>query len=81
MAAGLEHLGKKRLGDTDDIFLVTEAHLDIYLGELRLTVGTKVFVAETFGDLEIAVKATHHQQLFEKLRRLGKGVEFAFMNT
>ena len=53
----------------------TNAGFDINLGKLRLPVGTQVFVAETLGDLVIAIHTGHHQQLLEKLRGLGKREE------
>ena len=40
-----------------------EGHLNIALGELRLTVCTQVLVAETFYNLEVTVHARYHQQL------------------
>ena len=54
----------------DNILLFNETHFAVDLRKLRLTVSTKVFVAETFHDLEITVETAHHQQLFECLRRL-----------
>ena len=65
----------------DNILLFNETHFAVDLRKLRLTVGTKVFVAETFHDLEVAVETTHHQQLFESLRRLRKCVELALVHT
>ena len=70
-------MGDHALHQGDDVFLVAKAHLHIDLGELRLTVGAQVFVAEAFDDLVIAVHAGHHEQLFEELRRLRQGVELA----
>ena len=54
-----------------------ERGLDIELGEFRLAVGAQVFVAEAFGDLEVAVEAGDHQQLLEQLRRLRQREELA----
>ena len=64
---GLEDLFRQG----DDILLVHEAHLDIKLGELRLAVGTEVFIAVAAGDLVVTLHAGNHQQLLEQLRRLG----------
>ncbi len=50
-------------------------HLDIDLAELGLPVGAQVFVAKASRDLIVAVEAAHHQELFQKLRRLGQRVE------
>src|SRR5690606_4622878 len=44
-------LDQHLLGDGDDVLLVDEAHLDVELGELRLTVGPEVLVAVAAGDL------------------------------
>ncbi|RMQ30068.1 hypothetical protein ALQ08_05043 [Pseudomonas syringae pv. delphinii] len=73
----LEQLANHLLGQTNDVFLVEEAGLDVDLGEFRLTVSTQVFVAEALGDLVVAVEAGHHQQLLEQLRRLRQGEEAA----
>jgi hypothetical protein len=51
--------------------------LEVDLGEFRLTVRPQVLVAEATCDLEIAVIASHHQQLLVDLRRLREGVAFA----
>ena len=59
----------------EDIFLVDEAHLGVELHEFELTVGTEVFVAQTAGDLVVAVDATDHAELLEQLWALGQGVE------
>ena len=45
------------------------------------TVGTRVFITEAGGDLEIAVDTTHHEELLKLLRSLRQGVEFAGMET
>ncbi len=60
-----------------DVVLLDEAHLDVDLGELGLTVGTQVLVAEALGDLVVALDATDHEQLLQKLRGLRQGVEVA----
>ena len=65
----LEHL--------NNVFLVDERHLAVYLRELRLTVSTQVLIAEALGYLEIAVEAAHHQQLLQRLRRLRQGIELS----
>ena len=58
------------LEDRQYILLLDEAHLAVDLCEFRLTVCTKVFVTEALDDLEVAIEATHHQELLEGLRRL-----------
>ena len=54
----------------DDVVLVDEAHLNIKLGELRLTIRTEVFVTIAACNLEVAFHSGNHQHLLEKLRRL-----------
>jgi ribosomal protein S18 acetylase RimI-like enzyme len=64
-----------------DLFLGQEAGLDIDLRELGLAVGAQVLVAEALGDLVVAVKARHHQQLLEQLGRLRQREEVAVMHA
>lgn len=47
------------------------------MGKFGLPVGTQVFVAEAFGDLEVFFHASDHKELFEHLGGLGEGVELA----
>ena len=56
-------------------YIVNETHLYVDLSEFGLTVRAQVFVAETFGYLEISVETSDHEQLFIELRRLRKSVE------
>ena len=49
----LEHL--------DNVFLFYETHFTVNLCKLRLTVGTKVFIAEAFYNLEITVETRNHK--------------------
>ena len=77
----LEQVADHALGETHDVLFVEEAGLDVDLSELRLTIGTQVFVAEALGDLVVAVEAGHHQQLLELLRRLRQGEEVAGVGT
>jgi len=57
---GLGQGGVERFDEGEDVFLAHEAHLEVELGELRLTVGAEVFVAETASDLEVALEAGNH---------------------
>ena len=77
----LPQLLDQALVQGDDVVLGDEAHLQVHLGELGLTVGAQVLVAEAAGDLEVAVKAGQHQDLLVQLRRLGQGVEVARLHT
>ena len=47
----------------------------------RGSVGTGIFVTKTRRDLEIFVKARHHQKLLELLRGLRQGIKLARMQT
>src|SRR6266480_4371292 len=47
-----------------------ERRFNIYLGKLRLPVGSQVFVTKTFGNLKILLHAGYHEQLFILLRCL-----------
>ena len=76
-----EGIGKNLFERAHDIVLVHEGHLDIDLGELGLTVGTQVLVAEALGNLVVALDATDHEQLLQELRGLRQGVEVARLNT
>ncbi len=63
-ADGLGEADHQLLDDRPDVLLIHKAHLQIQLGELRLAVGPQILVPETAGDLEIALHAGHHEQLF-----------------
>ena len=71
----LKQVSRQTLEHIEDILLFDKRHLAVYLCELRLTVGTQVFVAEAFYYLEITVKAADHQQLLQCLWRLRQGIE------
>src|SRR5690242_12313716 len=45
-----------------------KGHLQIDLGELRLAISAKIFIAEAAHDLKILVEAGDHQYLLEELR-------------
>ena len=69
-----------RLHGGEHVFLLDKAHLHVKLVEIGGTaVGTRVFIAETRRNLEIAVKARHHDQLLELLGGLRQGIELARM--
>ena len=77
----LEHRGDHALEHVPDFFFTQERSLNINLRELWLAVCTQVFVAEAFGDLVVAVKARHHEQLLEQLGGLRQGKEMAIVHT
>ena len=65
----------------DNVVNIHEGKLHIRLRELGLPVRAKILVAEALRDLEVAVEAGAHEQLFEQLGRLGKRVEIAGMHA
>ena len=64
-----------------NVFLFDERHFAVYLRKFGLTVGTQIFVAETFHNLEIAVESADHQQLFQCLRTLRQSVELPLIHA
>ena len=76
-----EGIGQDLFERAHNVVLVNEGHLDIDLGELGLTIGTQVLVAEALGNLIVALDATDHKQLLQELRGLRQGVEVARLNT
>src|SRR5690606_11891528 len=68
------------LSDSHNFLFTEETGFDINLGEFRLAIGPQVFIPETFGDLIVAIKTCHHQQLLEQLGRLGQGKETTRMS-
>ena len=77
----LEHGFEEPLKMLQNVLLLHKGHFHIHLRELRLTVGTQVFIPEASGHLIILVNAAHHQQLLEDLRALGQGIEGARMHA
>ena len=76
-----EGIGQDLLERAHDVVLIHEGHLDIDLGELGLTVGAQVLVAEALGNLVVALDATDHEQLLQELRGLRQGVEVAQLDA
>ena len=76
-----EGIGKNLFEGAHNVVLVHEGHLDIDLGELGLTVGAQVLVAEALGNLVVALDATDHEQLLQELRGLRQGVEVARLDA
>ena len=65
-----------------NVFLRGKRHFHVELIKLAgRAVGTGVFVAEAGGNLEVAVEAGGHEQLFELLRSLRQRIKFAGMNA
>src|SRR5581483_3376994 len=80
-AGGGKARGQKLLHNCEDRLTAREAHLQVDLRELKLTVGAEVFIAEAAGDLEVAIKTRDHENLLEDLRRLRQRVELARMHA
>ena len=82
LCKGLECASDHRLHSIPHLFLSDEAHFQIELVEFaRQAVSTRIFIAETRCDLEIAVEARDHQQLLVDLWRLRQRVEFARVDS
>ena len=54
----------------NDVVLIDEAHLNIKLCELRLTICAEVFITIAACNLEVTFHSGNHQHLLEKLRGL-----------
>ena len=76
-----EDAAHQLFNDRKDIIFLYEAHLDINLGKLRLTVGTQIFIPETSGNLEVPFHSCNHQQLLVDLRRLRQRPETAVVDS
>ena len=77
----MEYLLDEAFVHGHNVFFVHKGHLQVDLGEFRLTVGPKVLITEAAGNLHIAVIAREHQQLLVELGRLGQGIELAGVYT
>ena len=77
----LEKVAAHSFEHLENVLLLNKRHLTVDLSELRLTVCTKVLVAETLDNLEVTVDARNHQQLLERLRALGQSVELSGIHT
>ena len=80
-AHGLQDLRHDVFHHLQHVIAPHVAHLDVHLGELGLTVGTQVLVAEAARDLVVALHAGAHEHLLELLRALGQRVELAGIRT
>ena len=68
---------EEAFGGAEDGGHLREGDFEVDLGEVGLTIGAEVFVAEAAGDLEVAVEAGDHEDLLEDLRRLRQREEVA----
>ena len=69
------HRERHPLDPGHHVVLADEAHLEVELCELGLSVAPQVLVTQAARDLEVAVEATDHEELLELLRTLGQGVD------
>ena len=72
-----EEVADEAFEHLEDVLLVDEGHLAVNLCEFRLAVCAQIFVAEATDDLEVAVEAGDHEELFVLLWGLWEGVELA----
>jgi hypothetical protein len=70
-------MAKEAFHQGEHVIALDEAHLQVQLSELELTVSTCILITVTASDLEVLVHTADHQDLFEELRALGKGIEFS----
>ena len=64
-----------------NLLFVHERCFNVDLGELRLTIGAQVFIAETLGDLIVTIHTCRHKNLLEKLGRLRQGKETVWVSS
>src|ERR1700730_594186 len=77
----LPDLDPQALDQIEDVLFRAERHLDVQLRDLHDPIGAQVFVAQAAGDLVVAARAGHHQQLLQLLGRLGQREEVAGMEA
>jgi len=77
----LEHVADHALEHVANFLLAHEGRFNVNLREFRLAVSAQVFIAKALGDLVVAVKTGHHQQLLEQLRALRQCKEHAFVDA
>ena len=66
----LVYVADKAFADRHHVLRLNKRHLEVDLGEFRLTVRAQIFVAKAAGHLHVAVEAREHQQLLVLLGRL-----------
>ena len=64
-----------------DIFLADKCHLHINLCKLRLTICTKILIAEALSNLVVALNTANHQQLLQQLWRLWQCIEVSALHS
>ena len=76
----LENGGDHALEHVANLLLAQERGFNIDLREFGLAVSAQVFITEALGDLVVAVKTGHHQQLLEQLGALRQGKKMTVMD-
>src|SRR5438132_4362211 len=72
------HTTDHPLDHRQDLLPIDKGHLQIDLREFRLTVVAQILVAETPGNLIVAIHPCNHQDLLEELGRLREREETAW---
>ncbi len=65
------------LDHPENVFFAYKRHLQVELSEFRLPVRPQVFITEALDDLVIPFEPGNHENLLEKLGRLGQGEKFS----
>ena len=78
---GFKNVADHALEHVTNVLLAHEGRFYINLRELRLAVGSQIFVSKALGDLVVAIKPSHHQELFEQLRALRQREKHALIDT
>src|SRR5262249_25412817 len=76
VASGLENRRQHSFGQSKDVRRHDERRLNVDLGEFRLPIRAKIFIAKTFRDLEIFLHARDLKQLLVLLGGLREGIKF-----
>lgn len=77
----LEEVLGEPLEGVENVLNLYECHFAVYLSEFGLAISAKVFIAEAFYDLEVAIHASYHEYLLEGLWRLGQCIELAWVEA
>src|SRR5438105_14189395 len=76
-ARSLKNCRQHSLDQRINVVRCDKGRFNIDLGELWLAIGSQIFIAKCFRDLEIFFDPGNHQQLFVLLRRLWQRVKFS----
>ncbi len=73
----VERRRQRAFDNLEDGLRPRKRHFEIHLGELELSIGALILVAEAARELHVAIHARDHQDLLEDLRRLRQREELA----